>query len=139
MPNKPTYEELEQRVRDLERSESELKQAEVALRKSEKQLSNAVEIAHLGHWEYDVANDLFTFNDHFYRIFRTTAEQVGGYTMSSAEYAQRFFHPDDMHLVGEEVRKAIETTDPNFNRQLEHRIIYPKRDGRPHHRPVFHL
>jgi len=103
---------------------TDLKRAEEALQSNKLQLSNALEIAHLGHWEYDVANDLFTFNDQFYKIFRTTAEEVGGYTMHSAEYARRFVHPDDMDVVGEETRKAIETTDPHFNRQLEHRILY---------------
>jgi two-component system cell cycle sensor histidine kinase/response regulator CckA len=100
------------------------RRAEEELQAGKAQLSNALEIAHLGHWEYDVANDLFTFNDHFYKMFRTTVEQVGGYTMQSAEYAHRFVHPDDMHMVGEETRKAIETTDPHFNRQIEHRILY---------------
>jgi PAS domain S-box-containing protein len=88
------------------------------------QLSNAVEMARLGHWEYDVAGDLFTFNDHFYKIYRTTAGEVGGYSMSSAEYYRRFVHPDDMHIAMEEIRKAREITDPNFKRQLEHRTIY---------------
>jgi len=100
------------------------KQAEEDRDKLQAQLSNAVEMAHLGPWEYDVANDLFTFNDYFYKIFRTTAEQVGGYKMRSDEYAKRFLHPADMPLVREEIRKAIEATDPNFKRQLEHRIIY---------------
>ena len=104
--------------------ESKRKAAEEEGAKLEAQLSNALEMAHLGHWEYDVANDLFTFNDHFYKIFRTTAKQIGGYTMSSAEYARRFIHPDDIAVVGEEIRKAIEATDPHFNRQLEHRIFY---------------
>jgi PAS domain S-box-containing protein len=103
---------------------TERKKAEEEREKLQAQLSNAVEMAHLGHWEYDVAKDLFTFNDHFYKIFRTTAKKVGGYTISSAEYARLFVHPDDMHLVAEEIQKAIETTDPNFKRQLEHRIIY---------------
>jgi len=103
---------------------TERKRAEEALRKNEKQLSNAVEIAHLGHWEYDVANDLFTFNDHFYKLFRTTAAQAGGYTMSSDDYTRRFVHPDDASVVGEEVRKSIDTTDPHFNRQIEHRVIF---------------
>ena len=100
------------------------KQAEEAHNIKSAQLSNAVEIGHLGHWEYNIANDLFMFNDQFYKIFRTTAEQVGGYMMSSAEYAHRFVHPDDMKMVGEETRKAIETTDPHFNRQVEHRVLY---------------
>ena len=100
------------------------KKAEEALRISEMQLSNAVTMAHLGHWGYDFNKDLFTFSDHFYKIFRTTAEQVGGYTMSSADYARRFVHPDDISVVGNEIRKSIEATDPHFSRELEHRILY---------------
>ena len=124
MSAKPTYEELEQRVKELETNVVERKRAEEALRISEAQLSNAMKIAKLGYWEYDVANDLFIFNDHFYAIFRTSAEQVGGYQMSPARYAQLFIHPDDMLVVGLETRKAIESTDPNYSRRIEHRIIY---------------
>ncbi len=103
---------------------TERKQAEEKIMKSEAQLANALDIALLGPWEYDVATDTFTFNDYFYNVFRTTVEREGGYTMTSAQYARRFVHPDDMLLVGMETRKAIETTDPNFSRDLEHRIFY---------------
>lgn len=100
------------------------KKAEIALRTSESQLSNALEIGHLGHWEYDVLKDQFTFNDQFYKLFHTTAEQVGGYTMSSSEYAGRFVYADDIPVISKEIKAAIDTPDPNFNRQLEHRILY---------------
>ena len=90
----------------------------------ESTLLNAIDLAQLAIWEYDFLNDIFTFNDRFYKLFRTTVAQVGGYRMSSAEYAQRFVHPEDIALVAEEVRAAIETTDPNFKRQLDHRILY---------------
>jgi PAS domain S-box-containing protein len=100
------------------------KWAEEEQKKLQTQLANAVEMAHLGHWEYDVSNDIFTFNDNFYKIFRTTADKVGGYSMTADEYSKRFLHPDDLHLVGEETQKAIETTDPNYTRQIEHRIFY---------------
>ncbi|MFH2143178.1 MAG: histidine kinase dimerization/phospho-acceptor domain-containing protein, partial [Bacteroidota bacterium] len=103
---------------------TEYKLTEDMLKLNRAQLANALEIAHLGHWEYDVEKDIFTFNDQFFKIFRTTVEQVGEYTMSSAEYAQRFVFPDDMPMVGDEVRMAIESTDANYNRQIEHRIIY---------------
>ncbi|MBN1830817.1 MAG: PAS domain S-box protein [Deltaproteobacteria bacterium] len=112
-------------IRSIIQDITDLERAEEGQKEFQAQLSNAVEMVHLGPWEYDVANDLFTFNDHFYKIFRTTAEQVGGYTMSSAEYAERFLHPDDRDLVREETRKALETTDPNYSQQLEHRILYP--------------
>lgn len=108
-----TYEDITDRRR-----------AEDLLRTSEAQLSNAMQIAKLGYWEYDVAKDLFTFNDHFYAIFRTSADKVGGYTMKSARYAELFVHPDDRSVVGQEIQKALETTDPHYSRQLEHRIIY---------------
>jgi PAS domain S-box-containing protein len=110
---------------------TERKQAEEALRVREAQLSNAVKIARLGHWEYDVAGDRFTFNDHFYEMLHTTAEQVGGYTMSSAEYVRRFVNPGDAAIVGTAIRKALETADPQYSCQLEHRIIYA--DGKPGH------
>jgi len=103
---------------------TDVKQVEEDLRSSQAQLSNALRIARAGHWEYDVATDTFTFNDNFYQIFRTTVEAVGGYTMSSADYAQKFCHPDDMHMVAEELQAACETDDPSYSRQLEHRILY---------------
>jgi PAS domain S-box-containing protein len=104
------------------------KQAEEALRRSEATQSAALQMTKAGHWEYDVDKDLFTFNDNFYRIFQITADAVGGYQMSSGEYARRFLHPDDMAKVGSETRAAIETSDPNYSRQIEHRILYA--DGR---------
>jgi diguanylate cyclase (GGDEF)-like protein/PAS domain S-box-containing protein len=100
------------------------KQAERALITSQAQLSNAARIAHLGPWEYDVVTDRFTFNDYYYSVFRTTSEREGGYSMSSDQYALRFVYPEDRAVVGEEIRKALETTDPHYSRELEHRIVY---------------
>ena len=103
---------------------TEGKRAEEALQAGEAQLSNALKMARAGHWEYDIGSDIFTFNDNFYRIFRTTAEKVGGYKMSSADYARRFCHPDDAPMVGRETEAAIRSTDPNLSRQIEHRILF---------------
>ncbi|HLA83182.1 MAG TPA: PAS domain S-box protein [Thermoguttaceae bacterium] len=97
--------------------------AEESLAESQRKLSNAVTIAKLGYWEYDVANNLFTFDDHFYAIFHTTAEKVGGYKMSPDRYASLFVPPDDAHKVADEIRLAIEAQEPSFNRYVEHRIL----------------
>ncbi|MBN1427527.1 MAG: PAS domain S-box protein [Anaerolineae bacterium] len=103
---------------------TERKRVEEALRKSEAQLSNAMKIARLGYWEYDVVSDSFTFNDHFYSIFRTSVEREGSYEMSSARYTERFVHPDDRPVVAIEIQKTLEATDPLYSRQFEHRMLY---------------
>ncbi len=100
------------------------KQAEEALKANERKLANAVDMAKLGYWELDIASGTFTFSDSFYAIFRTTAEEVGGYQMSIADYARRFVHPDDALMVGEETRKALETDDAAYNHYVEHRMLY---------------
>jgi GAF domain-containing protein/HAMP domain-containing protein len=87
-------------------------------------LSEALKIARLGNWEYDFENDIFTFTDEFYSIFRTSAEKVGGYTISSADYARIFVHPDDAALVGKEIEKAVTTKDRIYRKHLEHRIVF---------------
>lgn len=101
------------------------KKAEEVLRNSEAQLSNALKIARLGPWEYNIDEGVFTFNDEFYALFHTTAEEMGGYRMSPAEYAEHFLYPEDAHILKDETQKAIDSDDPNFSRQLEHRVIFP--------------
>jgi PAS domain S-box-containing protein len=112
---------------------ADLAQAE-AVAKSEDQLSGAMHLAHLGHWEYDVAGDLFTFNDHFYALLGTTADREGGYTMSSERYARRFLPPADQAIVARETQKAVETTDPSYTAELEHRVVFG--DGQLGHMAV---
>ncbi|MFA5972338.1 MAG: PAS domain S-box protein [Lentimicrobiaceae bacterium] len=103
---------------------TERKLYEETLRESEAKLDEAMKIAKLGMWEYDVDRNQFKFNDQFYTLLHTTAEREGGYIMSPMHYAQKFVHPDDMALVGEETKKALDTNDPNYNTRLDHRIIY---------------
>jgi PAS domain S-box-containing protein len=100
------------------------KSIEERLIKSEFQLANALKMARLGPWEYDVATDTFQFNDLFYALFRTTAKDVGGYEMSSEEYAARFIPPEFAPLVRKEIEMTLATLDRNFSRQFEHPMKY---------------
>jgi uncharacterized protein YdhG (YjbR/CyaY superfamily) len=54
MANKPTYEALEERVRQLEQSDSIRERAEKALQASEAKLREAQRLAGLGYWHWDV-------------------------------------------------------------------------------------
>jgi diguanylate cyclase (GGDEF)-like protein/PAS domain S-box-containing protein len=100
------------------------KQTEEALKRSQSQLTEALRSGKMGHWEYDVASDMFTFNDQFYSMLRTTAEQEGGYQMSSEQYARRFSHPNEMRTVATEIQRARIATDPNYSHQVDRQIIF---------------
>jgi len=94
------------------------------IQRSQDLLSEALSISRLANWEYDVDKDLFTFNDNFYSIFRTSVEKVGGYKLSSADYARNFVHPEDAALVGTEIQRVLASKERHFKTDLEHRIIF---------------
>jgi diguanylate cyclase (GGDEF)-like protein/PAS domain S-box-containing protein len=104
--------------------------ATAALRASETKLSEALRIARMGHWEYEVASDEFIFNDQYYSLHGTTAGEMGGYRMHAADFAQRLVHPDSASLVGETIQYALKSNDQNALIQTEARIICPNGEMR---------
>ncbi len=118
-------------IEGIARDITDRKRSEEAIQEKQIQLTNAMDLAHLVAWEYDVAEDLFTFNDSFYALYATTASREGGYQMSSKTYSDRFVHPDDRHFVAEEVKNALESEETQFSSRIEHRIV--RRDGETRH------
>ncbi|MEN6610231.1 MAG: PAS domain S-box protein [Methanoregulaceae archaeon] len=109
----------------------ERKRSEQAIRENQIRLANAMDLSRLVNWEFDIATQMFTFNDRFYTLYGTTAENEGGYTMSADDYARKFVYPDDLPHVVASIEDIAEITDPAFSRQIEHRII--RRDGEIRH------
>jgi PAS domain S-box-containing protein len=122
---KPQY------IADVSLDITDRKRAEEALTTSQIQLTEAMDLAHMAHWELDVSTGIFTFNDRFYALYGTTAAREGGYQMPAEVYAKNFVHPEDAHLVADEVDMAIASPDPDYTRQIEHRIV--RRDGEVRH------
>ena len=60
--------------------------AEKALMKNQVQLKNALEMANLASWEFNLSNREYLFNDRFYFMYGTSADMEGGYTMSAEDY-----------------------------------------------------
>lgn len=106
-----------------------LEHSQATLRSSEALLSSALQVACMGTWEYDVETGLFTFNDQYYRLHDLTVEEAGGYQLSAQEFAARYVHPEDAFVVSEVIEQAIRTDDPNFQVQMERRIL--KKDTTP--------
>lgn len=102
------------------------KYTEEQLRKNRIKLGDAMDLAKLVNWEYDIEKDAFWFDDRFYALYGTTKEREGE-TMTAEQYAERFIPPEERFVVAEEVKKAIETTDPDYISQVEHRIV--RREG----------
>lgn len=113
-----------QDITDRKNIEIELFKAKVIAEENERKLEAAQEIAKMGSWELDIKTDIFTFTDSFYKMFHTTAEEMGGYQMTIDDYAKRFVYPEDASLVADETKLAIESADPNFTKYVEHRIMY---------------
>jgi PAS domain S-box-containing protein len=107
---------------------SDRKNAESALARLSRMDKEALGVAHMGHFEFDVATQTFLFNDQYYALIGTTSEKSGGYSMPAAKFAKEFAHPDDAHLVAEKIQEGIETADPRFECRFESRIIRPDGD-----------
>ena len=103
------------------------RRTELALRTSQLQLSEAMDLANIVYWEFDSTDNTYTFNDPFYALYGTTAEQEGGYRMAREEYAKRFIHPDDQQLVYQFVKQNTASPGLQSVADLEHRIV--RRDG----------
>lgn len=102
---------------------TQYRQAERELDVNRQRLSEAMELAHLADWEYDVASGMFTFNDRFYHQLATTAEAAGGYQMSAEAYVKKYVPPSEAHMVGQHIGLALATTDPEYRDHLESRVI----------------
>ena len=117
--------------RALQAEITERKRAEEAWREIELRLAHAMSMAKLFAWDYDVAGGLLSFSDRYYLLHGTTAELEGGNRMSAGDFARKFVHPDDAHLVADELAKAAATTNPDYRAQLECRIY--RRNGELRH------
>lgn len=109
-------------------AEIERTQIEQVLQQSRQKLEEAMDIAKMAYWDYNVNEDLFTFNDRFYALYGTTVEREGGYQMRSATYGGEFLFPSDAHMVAIEMDRDILTPESGFQSSFEHRII--RRDGK---------
>ena len=103
---------------------SDRKRAEEEVSRLTRQDEEALQIAGMGHFEFDVATGQFIFNDRFYQtILGTTAADVGGYSMPASEFARRFVPPGDSHIVQEKLGAALATSDPNYEARFDTRVL----------------
>jgi PAS domain S-box-containing protein len=96
---------------------TERKQAEQALRESERRLKRAQEIAHLGSWELDLIHNSLTWSDEVYRIFGLEPQQFA----ATYEAFLEAVHPDDRAAVDDAYAGSIEAGKDSY--EIEHRVV----------------
>ena len=97
-----------------------------ALLASEKWLSQAQSIAHIGHWIYDIQRGMLAGSDEFYKILGVSRNEMSSTTQS----IRQIIHPLDYDYVQSEIRGIL------VNQQaadFEHRIIQPNGNIRTIH------
>ena len=121
MASKPTYEELEQRVTELEAEVQRLRGQRDNISRREARLQEAEQLALLGHWELDLVQNTLFWSDEIYRIFDRSPAEFG----ATYEAFLETVHPDDRELVNEAYSASVRD---RTGYDIVHRLLL--RDGR---------
>jgi PAS domain S-box-containing protein len=104
MADKPSYRQLERRVRELEAEVEKLRQESCDREKRELLMKEAEQMALLGHWELDLVTNTLYWSDEIYRIFGLESKEFG----ATYEYFLDTVHPDDRDYVNEAYTRSVE-------------------------------
>ncbi len=121
MPNKPTYEELEQRIRELE-FEAEKNKDETALRDSQKRLVEAQRMARMGDFTWDCESGEATWSEAMFDLLKYDKSEIIDYARVNAE----IHHPDDLERITRWLNDNI-ASDNEILAPNEYRVL--RKDG----------
>ncbi len=121
MGRKPTYEELENRVKILEKESIERKRAEDALRESQERYALATRAATVGVWDWNVQTGKFYLDPNIKAILGYSDEEIP----NDLDVWATYIHPEDKQAVMETFQAHLEGKTPKF--VYEHRMVH--RDG----------
>jgi len=96
------------------------KEAESALRESEKRLKQAQRMGRLGNWSLDVASGKLFSSDEIYRIF---GYQPGEFEPSYERFIETV-HPEDIDKL-KQLEKKVFSKGHKHKHSVDHRIILP--------------
>ncbi|MBF0131710.1 MAG: PAS domain S-box protein [Magnetococcales bacterium] len=95
------------------------KNAEEALKKSQRGLARAQELAHLGSWDWDIPANIITWSDETYRIFSLKPQEF----RATYEAFLLAVHPEDRQLERNAMSRAL--ANPQAHYTMEYRVVRP--------------
>ena len=118
MAKKPTYEELEQRIKDLE---SHLEQMEETLRVSVERNRLATSAAKVGVWDWNIKTGDFYIDPNIKAILGYTDDEIP----NDVEIWVKYVHPEDSKAVMEAAQACLDGKTSEYI--FEHRMLH--KDG----------
>ncbi|MBL8491722.1 MAG: PAS domain S-box protein, partial [Rhodocyclaceae bacterium] len=100
---------------------TERKNAEISVRENARRLNEAQRVAHVGDWQFDLADKRLIWSLEVFRIFERDQEGF----RPTYEALLEAIHPDDRAAVREAYTRSLVTRAPSA---ITHRIVLP--DGR---------
>jgi len=94
------------------------KQAEVELAASRTRLTEAQRVAHIGSWEWNIADNRVTWSDELFNIYGIDKSSF----VASYEGFLSRVHPDDVEHTTSVIRQAIDAVTPFI---YDHRVVRP--------------
>jgi PAS domain S-box-containing protein len=104
---------------------SQLEKAYRSLKESEKGLTEAQKIAHLGNWDWNIITGELYGSDESYRIFGLSPQEFG----ANYHAFLSCVHPDDREFVNNAVKEALHGKACS----IDHRIVLPSGEERTVH------
>jgi PAS domain S-box-containing protein len=101
----------------VSRDITERKRTQDALKESEASLARSQEIAHVGSWTLDLAENSLTWSDEVYRIFGLKPQEFE----ATYEAFLESVHPDDRKIVDDAYSDSLDRNEEHYS--IDHRVI----------------
>ena len=110
-------------ISDRKRAEAERKQAELALQESEERRRLALDLTHIGFWDWHLPSNTLIWNDNHFMLLGLTLNELE----ANYQLWRSHVHPDDLDWVEKQFLESIKSRTDYI---AEYRVVHP--DGSVH-------